>query len=106
MRIRLAEKLCKLPLSFFDRHNASDLTNRIMGDIKLLENAYSHQLPQMVASFLVVILAGVGLAFMDWRLALALFWATPVVLLLLWASLAWQKRCFVLACHQSPTACQ
>lgn len=97
MRIRLAEKLRRLPLSFFDRHNASDLTNRIMGNVSFLENAYSHQLPQMVASFLVVILAGVGLAFMDWRLALALFWAAPVVLLLLWASLAWQKRCFVRA---------
>lgn len=94
MRVRLAEKLRKLPLSFFDRHNASDLTNRVMGDVGFLENAYSHQLPQMVASFLVVILAGIGLAFLDWRLALSLFWAAPVVLLLLWTTLAWQKRCF------------
>lgn len=94
MRIRLAEKLRKLPLSFFGRHNASDLTNRIMGDVDFLENAYSHQLPQMVASFLVVILAGLGLACLDWRLALALFWAAPVVLMVLTATLAWQKRCF------------
>ena len=28
MRIRLAEKLRRLPLSFFDRHDASDMTNR------------------------------------------------------------------------------
>lgn len=94
MRIRLAEKLRKLPLAFFDRHNASDLTHRIMGDVNFLENAYSHQLPQFAASFLVLLLAAIGLAFLDWRLALALFWAVPVTLLVLWGSLKGQKRTF------------
>lgn len=95
MRIRLAEKLRRLPLSFFDRHDASDLTSRVMSDVSFLEKAYSHMLPQMVASFIVVILAGCGLAFLDWRLALSLFWAAPVSLLILWGCLKWQKRGFI-----------
>lgn len=95
MRIRLAEKLRRLPLSFFDRHDASDLTSRVMSDVSFLENAYSHMLPQLVGSFVVVILAGLGLAFLDWRLALALFWAAPLSLLILWGCIAWQKRGFV-----------
>lgn len=103
MRVRLAEKLRQLPLSFFDRHDASDLTSRVMSDVTFLEKAFSHMIPQLVASFLVVILAGFGLAFLDWRLALALFWAAPLSLLILWSSLAWQKRCFLRASESQLT---
>ena len=39
MRIRLAEKMRRLPLSFFDRHDASDLTSRVMSDVSFIENA-------------------------------------------------------------------
>ena len=83
-RISLAEKLRKLPLSFFGEKNLSDLTSTIMQDAADLEHTFSHAIPQLVGSFITLILAMVGLGFMDWQLALAVFWVVPVSLVMLW----------------------
>lgn len=95
MRIALAERLRKLPLSFFDRHNASDLTARVMGDVTQLESSYSHFLPQGVASMAMALLMGIGLFTLNWSLALALLWPIPIVFLLFWLSKNLQRREFV-----------
>ncbi len=92
MRIALAEHLRRLPLAFFDHKNSSDLTARIMGDVALLENGYSHYIPQLVGAFAMLLLAMVGLLAMDWRLGLALTWVVPLSLILLLLSTRWQKR--------------
>lgn len=92
MRISLAEHLRRLPLSFFDRKNASDLTARIMSDVAMLENGYSHQIPQLVGAFCMLVLAMIGLISMDWRLGLALTWVIPVALILFIITVKWQKR--------------
>ncbi len=77
-RISLAEKLRKLPLSFFGEKNLSDLTSTIMQDATDLEHTFSHAVPQLVGSFITLLLAMVGLGFMDWQLAIAVFWVVPV----------------------------
>lgn len=82
MRISLAEKLRRMPLAFFDKHNASDITARIMSDTAFLEQLYSHFLAQLFASVIMVILGAIGLNFLDWRLTLALLGFAPLVLLL------------------------
>ena len=41
-RIRLAEKLRRLPLSFFGKKDLSDLTNTIMGDVQVTEQMFSN----------------------------------------------------------------
>lgn len=46
-RITLAEKLRKLPMSFFEKKNLSDLTTTIMGDCTDLEHAFSHAVPEL-----------------------------------------------------------
>lgn len=97
MRIALAEHLRHLPLAFFDRKNASDLTARIMGDVALLENGYSHQIPQLVGAFVMLLLAMAGLLGLDWRLGLALTWVVPVSLLLFVLTLGWQRRAMLQA---------
>lgn len=47
LRIDLAEQLSKLPLSYFSKHNLSDLAQTIMADVASIEhtggtNAYDH----------------------------------------------------------------
>ena len=46
-RIALAERLRKLPLSFFGKRDLADLTETLMGDVKTTEHAYSHVLPEL-----------------------------------------------------------
>ena len=79
-RISLAEKLRKLPLAFFGERNLSDLTSNIMNDNSMMEELFSHAMPQLFASIITTSLIGVGLFFYQWQLALALFWVVPVAL--------------------------
>lgn len=91
-RISLAEKLRKLPLSYFGEKNLSDLTSTVMQDATDLEHTFSHAVPQLVGSFVTLILAMIGLGFMNWQLALAVFWVVPVALTVLWITKKMQTR--------------
>ena len=80
-RIRLAEKLRKLPLSFFGKKDLADLTNTIMGDVSTTEQMFSHYVPQFYASVISTCFVAASLFFYDWRLALAALCVLPVALL-------------------------
>lgn len=77
-RIGLAEKLRRLPLSFFGERNLSDLTSTVMEDCTMLEQIFSHTVPQLFAAAASVVLIAISLFFYDWRLAAALFWVVPL----------------------------
>ena len=47
LRIRTAEYLSKLPLSYFSKHDISDLSQTIMADIEGIEHAMSHSIPKV-----------------------------------------------------------
>ena len=81
-RIRLAEKLRQLPLSFFGKKDLADLTNTIMGDVQVTEQMFSHYVPQFYGSILSTCLVAVSLLCYDWQMALAALWVLPVALLL------------------------
>ena len=77
-RISLAEKLRKLPLSFFGKKDLADLTSVIMADCATLETASSHWIPELFGAFLSTFIIAVSLLFFDWRMALAGLWVLPV----------------------------
>lgn len=81
-RIRLAEKLRRLPLSFFGKKDLADLTNTMLGDVATTEQMFSHYVPQFYASIISTCIIAVSLFFYDWRLALAALWVLPVALLI------------------------
>ncbi|MBM6868357.1 ABC transporter ATP-binding protein [Collinsella tanakaei] len=82
-RIALAERLRRLPLSFFGRRDLADLTETLMTDVKTTEHAYSHVLPELYGAYATMAIAFVCLFAFDWRLAVASMWSGPVALLLL-----------------------
>lgn len=79
-RISLAEKLRKLPLSFFGKRDLSDLTTTIMADCTTLEQSFSHWIPEFFGSMISTVIVAVCLFIFDWRLALAALWVLPVSL--------------------------
>ena len=79
-RISLAEKLRKLPLSFFGKRDLSDLTTTIMADCTTLEQSFSHWIPEFFGSMISTGIVAVCLFIFDWRLALAALWVLPVSL--------------------------
>lgn len=91
-RISLAERLRKLPLSFFGKRDLSDLTTRIMADCASQEQAFSHYIPEFFGSILSLIPIAVGLFIMDWRLSCALLWVVPAALILILATKKLQEQ--------------
>lgn len=49
LRINIANTLKKLPLSYFSKHNLSDLAQTIMSDVAAIEHALSHSVPKVLA---------------------------------------------------------
>ena len=85
-RISLAEKLRKLPLSFFGKKDLADLTSTIMSDAETLEHASSHQIPQFYGSLISTSLICIGLFFYKWEMALAAVWPIPIAIFIVAAS--------------------
>lgn len=79
-RITLAEKLRRIPLSFFGKRDLADLTSTIMADCAFLETAFSHWIPELVGSVISTVLVAASLFFFDWRMALAALWVLPCAL--------------------------
>lgn len=77
-RISLAEKLRKLPLSFFGKKDLADLTSTIMADCSTLETASSHWIPELIGSIISTFVVALSLFFFDWRMAIAALWVLPV----------------------------
>ena len=55
-RTTIAEKLRKLPLSYFGKKNIADLTTNIMGDCAQIETASSHWIPELIGAVISVFL--------------------------------------------------
>ena len=77
-RLSLAEKLRKIPLSFFGKKDLSDLTTVLMTDCATLESGLSHWVPELIGSVISTLLIAAGLFVFDWRMALASLWVLPV----------------------------
>jgi ATP-binding cassette subfamily B protein len=77
-RITLAEKLRKIPLSFFGKKDLSDLTSTIMADCAQMETASSHFIPELVGACISTAFVAIGLFFFDWRMAIAALWVLPI----------------------------
>ena len=77
-RVTLAERLRKLPLSFFGKKDLADLTSTIMADCTFLEQSFSHFVPELAGAICSTTLVAAGLFCIDWRMALAALWVLPV----------------------------
>lgn len=85
-RTTLAEKLRKLPLSFFGKKNLADLTSTIMADCATLETASSHWIPELIGALASTCLVAISLFFFDWRMAIAALWVLPVAFIIVLCS--------------------
>ena len=91
-RLGLAERLRKLPLSFFGKRDLADLTSTIMADCEVLEKTCSHFIPGLFGSLISTTMISVGLFAFDWRMALAALWVIPVSVLIVLLSYKIQDK--------------
>lgn len=88
LRIEIADRLNKLPLSYFSKHDMSDLTQTIMADVEAIEHAMSHSIPKFVAFFFYFPILAAMLIGYNWRLGLTVI--LPIALG--YGLIAWSKR--------------
>ena len=93
-RLRIAEHLRKLPMSFFNTKDLSDITTNMMADCSSMESMLSSTIPPLIANIISVTLTCVCLAFFDWRMALAIFCTMPVTFLIILCGRKLQLRLF------------
>ena len=90
-RVTLAEKLRKIPLSFFGKKDLSDLTSTIMADCAQMETASSHFIPELAGACISTAIIAIGMLVFNWRMALAALWVLPVSFLIVGCSGRVQK---------------
>lgn len=91
-RIRVAEHIRKLPMSFFNKKDLSELTTNIMGDCATSEHVLSHIVPQLLANAISITVICLALALFDWRLALTVFCTLPLAFLIIVLSRKIQQK--------------
>ena len=85
-RRTLAEKLRKIPLSFFGKKDLSDLTNAIMSDCAMIETGSSHWIPELAGALVSTTIVVISLFFFNVKMALAAVWVMPVALIIVLSS--------------------
>lgn len=85
-RRTLAEKIRKLPLSFFNKKDLTDLTNTIMNDCAMIETGSSHWIPELIGSIISSIIVVIGLLIYDFRLGLAASFVLPISFIIVLSS--------------------
>lgn len=91
-RVGLAEKLRKIPLSFFGKKDLADLTSSIMNDSAVLEQSQSHFVAPLYGAILSTMLISISLLFLNWRMALSAIWPLPIAFAIVGLASGVQKR--------------
>ncbi len=91
-RIRIAEHIRKLPMSFFNSKDLTELTTNLMGDCATTEHVLSHVIPQLCANGISMVIICILLSFFDWRMALAIFCTVPIAFLIILGSKKIQNK--------------
>ena len=91
-RITLAEKLRKIPLSFFSKKDLADLTSTIMADCTYLETAFSHFIPPFVGSMISTVIVAISLFFFNAKMAIASLRVLPIAHIIVGSSAKVQQK--------------
>lgn len=78
LRTDIAEHLADLPLSYFSKHDLSDLSQTIMADVERIEHAISHSIPKVVGMWMFFPLMGLMMFIGNWKLGLAVIIPTLI----------------------------
>ena len=91
-RIDLAERLKKLPLSYFGKRDLADLAETMMNDMNLYETIFSHAVPHIYSTAISTGVIALMLIIYNPKLAFAALWVIPISILIIFLSRKSQKK--------------
>ncbi|NSX29403.1 ABC transporter ATP-binding protein [Gardnerella vaginalis] len=83
LRLNIAEKLSRLEMSYFAKHDLTDLSQSIMADVASLEHAESHAVPKLLAFCLFLPFLSVLMFIGNWKMAICAVGPTLLSFLLI-----------------------
>lgn len=89
----LGDHVSALPLGWFDRADAAQVSKTIIADVKELMGVFAHLLAPIVLAVLVPVFVAVGMLAIDWRVSVAMLVSAPV----LYAVNRWGNRLYARA---------
>ena len=81
-RIRLSDKLRRLPVSFMDKTPAGDVIDRMMDDVSEMAASVYFVINILISGFLQIVVIALILFFTDWRMAIPVVLLSPLSVLL------------------------
>ncbi|RGT74117.1 ABC transporter ATP-binding protein [Ruminococcus sp. AF18-22] len=92
VRIDIANRLKKLPLSYFGKRNTSDLAATMMSDMSLYEEIFSHAVPQIYATAISTVIISILILNYNLKLGVAALWVIPVSIFVFFLSKNKRKK--------------
>lgn len=83
LRLGVAHHMARLPLGYFSEHQSGDAKKLVIDEPEKLELVVAHGIPESASALAAWIAVSIWLFAVDWRMALAAIFATPVSLVLL-----------------------
>lgn len=93
-RTRIAEHLTRLPMSFYNTKDLTEITTNMMADCSSMESMLSSTIPPLIANLISSTITCILLALFEWRLALTVFVTIPIAFLIIYLSKKKQKKLF------------
>lgn len=81
VQTRLGDHLSTLPLGWFATANAGSISRMVVGGVREILSVVNYLLAPVLTAVLVPVGVAVGVAFIDWRIALAMLLSLPMLLL-------------------------
>ncbi len=78
LRIKLSEKLCRLPVSFMDKTPAGDVIDRMMDDVSDMAGSIHSIVEILLKGFLQMVVIACILVATDWRMAIPVILLSPL----------------------------
>ncbi|MBQ5504616.1 MAG: ABC transporter ATP-binding protein [Oscillospiraceae bacterium] len=82
LRIRLSEKLCRLPVAYMDKTPAGDVIDRMMDDVSNMSDSIHFIVDILISGFLQMLVIALILFLTDWRMAIPVVLLSPLSVLL------------------------
>ncbi len=92
VQTRLGDHLSTLPLGWFATANAGSLSRMVVGGVREILSVVNYLLAPVLTAVLVPVGVTIGVAFIDWRIALVMLISLPVLLLVSrWANTSYTR---------------
>lgn len=95
LRGQIAQKMARVPLSYFDSHAKGDVLSRITNDVDTLSQSLNQSVTQLITSITQIIGVTIMMFSISWQLALVTLVTVPAALVIVTAIVKLSQKWFV-----------